>query len=430
MKYAIVTFGCRVNQADSLRIEEQLRGRGGVAAASAEAELVVVNTCSVTASADQGARQTIRRIARDNPAAEIVVTGCYATRRPDELAALPNVVRVVRNDEKDNLVATTAERFGFGDGPCGAPIEPGVAGRTAFTLRVQTGCDQQCSYCIIPSTRGAGRSLPPDVVVRDAARAAASGFKEIALTGVHLGSYGRDLTPPTSLRVLLQRLESAALDVTFRISSLEPMDCTPDIVDLVAASGGRFAPHFHLPLQHASDRLLARMRRPYSAAFFRALIDRIVERLPHASIGSDIIVGFPGEDDDDFAANAGFLAASPLSHVHVFPYSDRPGTEAAAMPARVAAPAIRERAARLRSIGAELSRRFRDRQIGTTRPALTLDDGTVVVTDNFMKLRIEPGVARNTRVMVRVTSAASASVLSPPSAAPADDQVRRFASIP
>ncbi len=430
MKYAIVTFGCRVNQADSLRIEAQLRGRGGAAASAADAELVVVNTCSVTASADQGARQTIRRIARDNPAAAIVVTGCYATRRPDELAALPNVVRVVRNDDKDTLVATTAERFGFGDGPCGAPLGPGVAGRTAFTLRVQTGCDQRCSYCIIPSTRGAGRSLPPDAVVRDAARAAASGYKEIALTGVHLGSYGRDLTPVTSLCDLLQRLESAALDITFRISSLEPMDCTPDIVDLVAASGGRFAPHFHLPLQHASDRLLARMRRPYSAGCYRALTDRIVERLPHASIGSDVIVGFPGEDDDDFAMNARFLAASPLSHVHVFPYSDRPGTEAAAMSARVAAPVIRERAARLRSIGAELSRRFHDRQIGTTRPALTIDDGTVVVTDNFLKLRIEPGVARNSRVMVRVTSAASASVLSLPSAAPADDQERRFASIP
>ncbi len=162
MKYSIITFGCRVNQADSLRIEEGLLARGGVAAPPSDADLVIVNTCSVTASADQGARQTIRRVARDNPSARVVVTGCYASRRPEEVAALPNVVRVVGNDEKDRFFETTAERFGDGDGACGATIAPGVAGRTAFTLRVQTGCDEHCSYCIIPTTRGAGRSVPVD----------------------------------------------------------------------------------------------------------------------------------------------------------------------------------------------------------------------------------------------------------------------------
>jgi threonylcarbamoyladenosine tRNA methylthiotransferase MtaB len=162
MKYAVVTFGCRVNQADSLAIEDNLRARGGTAAPPEEAEIVVVNTCSVTASADQAARQTIRRVARINPGVKVVVTGCYATRRPSELAARPNVVRVVHNDDKErDLVSlTTAERFANGDGACGGTLEPGVAGRTAFTLRVQTGCEERCSYCIIPSTRGAGRSRP------------------------------------------------------------------------------------------------------------------------------------------------------------------------------------------------------------------------------------------------------------------------------
>src|SRR5687768_7705619 len=168
MKYSIVTFGCRVNQADSLRIEEALRARGGVEAAARDADVVVVNTCSVTATADQGARQTVRRVARENPAARIVVTGCYATRRPDELAALPGVVSVVANGAKLGIVEaleasgelTTAGRFAAGDGPCGASIEPGVGGRTAFTLRVQTGCEERCAYCIIPTTRGASRSLP------------------------------------------------------------------------------------------------------------------------------------------------------------------------------------------------------------------------------------------------------------------------------
>jgi threonylcarbamoyladenosine tRNA methylthiotransferase MtaB len=402
MKYAIVTFGCRVNQADSLRIEEDLLARGGVAVASENAELVVVNTCSVTASADQGARQTIRRIARDNPAARVVVTGCYATRRPQEVADLPNVVQVVTNDHKEWLVQSTAERFGDGDGACGANVVPGVAGRTAFTLRVQTGCEERCSYCIIPTTRGAGRSLPISDVLREIVRVAAAGFKEISLTGVHLGSYGRDLEPATSLEALLRALDDSNHDVTFRISSLEPMDCTPEVVALVAASRGRFAPHFHLPLQHASDRMLELMRRPYTSAYYRRLLDSIVERLPHASIGTDMIVGFPGETDADVRENLDFLPRAPLSHVHVFPYSDRPGTAASGLPAKVAASAIRERAAALRSIGAELTRRFRQSQVGTVRPGLTLDDGTLVVTDNYLKVRIPEGLARNTRVHVRV----------------------------
>ena len=410
MKYSIVTFGCRVNQADSLHIEEGLRRRGAVPSSSAEADLVVVNTCSVTATADQGARQTIRRIARDNPAARVIVTGCYASRRPGEIASLPNVVRVVRNGDKDRLlelVETTAARFGDGDGSCGAAIEPGVAGRTAFTLRVQTGCDQACSYCIIPSTRGAGRSVPIAGIVREVERVVAAGFKEIALTGVHLGSYGRDLAVPQSLLALLRTLAALPSDVTFRVSSLEPMDCTPEIVELVASSGARFAPHFHLPLQHASDRMLAAMRRPYTAAAYRDLVDTIAATMPHASIGSDMIVGFPGESDEDFAANLEYLPDSPLSHLHVFPYSDRPGTKASAMPDKVAGAIVRERAARLRAIGSDLGERFRSSQLGAVRPALTLDDGTVAVTDNFLKLRIAPGLERNRRIDVRVESGLS-----------------------
>ena len=402
MKYSIVTFGCRVNQADSLRIEEDLLARGGVAVPSTDADLVIVNTCSVTASADQGARQTIRRIARDNPSANVVVTGCYATRRPRDVAELPNVIRVVANHEKDWLVQSTAQRFGDGEGACGAAIEPGIAGRTAFTLRVQTGCEERCSYCIIPTTRGAGRSLTVDQVLREVERVAAAGFKEIALTGVHLGSYGRDLAPSSSLVSLLHALDATDADVTFRISSLEPMDCTPDVLDVVATSRGRFAPHFHLPLQHASDRMLGLMRRPYTLAYYRKLVDSIAGRLPHASIGTDMIVGFPGETDEDFRANLAYLPTSPLSHVHVFPYSDRPGTDATAMRGKVDGAAIRERGARLRAIGADLARRFRESQIGTIRPGLTIEDGTLVVTDNYLKVRIHQGLARNRRTAVRL----------------------------
>ena len=410
MKYSIITFGCRVNQADSLVLEEGLRARGATEAPSSEADLVIVNTCSVTSTADQGARQAVRRIARENPSARIVVSGCYATRRPEEIAALPGVVRVVSNDDKLRIVSLleqdgtlpTAQRFGNGEGPCGAAIEPGIAGRTAFTLRVQTGCEEHCSYCIIPMTRGAGRSLPLAEVVREVERIGGSGFKEIALTGVHLGSYGRDLRPRTSLYELLRAVQRLDADVTFRISSLEPMDCTPDIVDLVASSGGRFAPHFHLPLQHASDRMLALMRRPYGLDYYERLVDGIVKRLPHASIGSDIIVGFPGEGEADFDRNLEYLPRSPLSHLHVFPYSDRPGTDASTMNGKVPGPLVRERGARLRQIGTTMARRFRQKQNGSIRRGLTLEDGTLVVTDNFLKVRIPPGRGRNERVWIRL----------------------------
>jgi len=371
----------------------------------------------VTATADQGARQTIRRVARDNPDARVIVTGCYATRS-DEVAELPNVVRVVRNGDKERLLDAvsaawgigTADRFGDGAGPCGASIEPGVAGRTAFTLRVQTGCEEQCAYCIIPTTRGAGRSMPVVEIQREVARIAASGFKEIALTGVHLGSFGRDLEPRSSLLELLQAVAALDVDVTFRVSSLEPMDCSSAIVGLIASSGGRFAPHFHLPLQHASDRMLSRMRRPYTLGYFRRLVDSIVERLPHASIGSDLIAGFPGETDEDFAANLDYLPSSPLTHLHVFPYSDRPGTAASAMRDKVDGATVRARGLQLREIGADLSKRFRESQAGSVRPGLTLEDGSLVVTDNYLKVRIPPGRARNERVKVALGEAGLATL--------------------
>ena len=433
MKYAVVTFGCRVNQADSLGFEEELLAAGAVAAPPQDADLVVVNSCSVTATADQGTRQTIRRIARDNPAARIVVTGCYATRCPDEVAALPNVERVVMNDDKPRLIqllrrpegtaesaktgektpgsafsAVSAVSSGREEGPCGATIEPGVAGRTAFTLRVQTGCAEPCSYCIIPATRGTPRSVPLEDLLPEVGRVTAAGFKEIALTGVHLGSYGRDLEPRSSLIDLLRALDCRVAQgvspaTLFRISSLEPMDCSREVVDLVAASD-RFAPHFHLPLQHASNRVLAKMRRPYTVEDYASLVDDIRARIPNASIGSDVIVGFPGETDEDFDQLAAYLERSPLTHLHVFPYSDRPGTPASVMAGKVHGTVVRQRGRRIREIGQRLTRAFRDSQVGTTHRALTLEDGTLAVTGNYLKVRIPPGRARNEWVRVRLTS--------------------------
>lgn len=417
MKYSIITFGCRVNQADSLMIERDLRARGATDSPAEQADLVIVNTCSVTANADQAARQTIRRIVKSNPEVKVVVTGCYATRRPDEIGDLPNVVQIVSNTDKDQLVdvlsrragadlgtgsePSTAERFGDGDGACGESLMPGVGGRTALTLRMQTGCGQTCSYCIIPSTRGASRSKPLAAVLRDVAQAVAAGYKEIVITGVHLGSYGRDLDQPTSLTALVRALGEWQDDVLFRISSLEPMDCTPEIVEL-AAHSPRLAPHFHLPLQHGSDEMLRAMRRPYTSTFYRRLIEHIRRQMPHASIGSDVIVGFPGETDAHFEETRDLLRDLPLTHLHVFPYSDRPGTEASAMTPKVDGTATRERGRELRTIGAEMSRGFRTSQAGTARRALTVDDGSSAVTDNYLKVRLETRHARNEWIRVVV----------------------------
>lgn len=408
MKYAVVTFGCRVNHADSLAIEEQLMAAGGAPGPISEADLVVVNSCSVTGAADQGTRQMVRKIARDRPTARIVVTGCYATRAGAELAELPGVVQVVPNDRKESFVeaiglesVTTAERFGGGDGACGAEIGPGLADRTAFTLRVQTGCDQSCAFCIIPTTRGRGRSVPIPQVLAEIARLQRAGYREIAITGVHLGSYGRDLQDGSSLLALLKAIAAEASDVRFRISSLEPMDCSDAIVDLVA-SEPCFAPHLHLPLQHASDRMLIAMRRPYTAEYFRRLASRVRTRMPHAALGSDVVVGFPGETDEDFEELREYLEQSPLTHVHVFPYSDRPGTTASALPGKVHGSIVRERARRLREIGTALARRFHRGQVGAIRPALTIEDGTLAVTDNYLKVRVPGGRPRNLPVRVAV----------------------------
>jgi threonylcarbamoyladenosine tRNA methylthiotransferase MtaB len=407
VRYSILTFGCRVNQADSLGIEAELSARGGVPAEAAAADVVFVNTCSVTASADQGARQAIRRISRENPGARIVVTGCYATRSAGEVERLPGVTAVVSNLGKDTLVAdlfegqTTADRFGDGDGACGATIAPGTAGRTAWTLRVQTGCEERCSYCVIPATRGPSRSRAVAGILAELDRLAAAGYREVALTGVHLGAFGRDLSPASSLAHLLEEVAARAYPILFRVSSLEPMDLSPRVVDLVLSSRA-FAPHFHLPLQHGSDSVLGRMRRPYTLAQYAARVDAIRSRAPHAAIGSDVIVGFPGETDEEFEATLTYVRRSPLTHLHVFCYSDRPGTEASRLDGKVHGAVARRRASELRTVGRELAAAFRASQAGATRRALTLEDGTLAVTDNYIKVRIPPGHGRNEWVDVVV----------------------------
>jgi threonylcarbamoyladenosine tRNA methylthiotransferase MtaB len=418
MKFALLTFGCRVNQADSLAIEASLRARGAEPSAPGQADVLVVNSCSVTATADQATRQAIRRVARANPSVRVIVTGCYATRKPADVSALPAVVRVLSNDCKDDVAdaacavgqadshegMTSADRFAGLDGPCGAPeatLAPGALGRTAFTLRVQTGCDAPCSYCIIPSTRGRSRSTPPDALVREVRRIEAAGYREVTLTGVHLGAYGSDLRPPVPLPGLLRQLLDATEALVFRLGSLEPMDCTPALVDLTVSSA-RLAPALHLPLQHASDRVLGAMRRGYTGADYAGVARHVRDRLPHASIGTDVIVGFPGETEEDVDILAAYLASSPITQVHVFPYSDRPGTEASRLEPKIHGAVIRERSRRVRAIGGDLSSAFVASQLGAVHRALTTHDGSMAVTINGLRVVLSEPRARNEWVDVRL----------------------------
>ncbi len=397
MKYAVVTFGCRVNQADSLGVEAALSAAGATAVPSDQADVVLVNTCSVTASADQGARQTIRRIHRENPGARIVVTGCFASRAPGDVAALAGVTAIVPNTAKASLTATLLPLLDItpADGPCGRPPGPGLMGRTAWTLRAQTGCDEPCSYCIIPKTRGTSRSRTLDDVLGELRRVLEAGYREVALTGVHLGAWGRDLEAPRTLVALLAALAAEPGAFRVRVSSLEPMDCTAEVLDVIAAHPERFAAHLHLPLQHAANDLLAAMRRPYTIERYAALVDSVRRRLPDAAIGSDLIVGFPGETDAQAETLAAYLETSPLTHLHVFPYSDRPGTEADALPGKVHGAVVKARAQRLREVSRRLATGFRASQTGRVRPALTIDDGRTAVTDNYLRVPVPPGRARN-----------------------------------
>jgi threonylcarbamoyladenosine tRNA methylthiotransferase MtaB len=426
--FHIEQFGCRATQADAAALEAQLLGQGCTSAAeSASADIVVVNTCTVTASADAQAREAIRKIHTKNPAARVIVTGCYAQRAPEELAALPGVSWVVGNSHKPQIPALvqsftanstpqSAQNFISLDSlslPAAplpakiltgnifeqtsllsAPVLGGEGNHTRPTLKIQDGCNSRCSYCVIPFVRGKSRSLSPDGVIQEIRRLVASGFREVVLSGINLGSYGRDLSPRIEFAVLLLRiLEETALD-RLRISSIEPLDVTQDLIDLFAASD-RIAQHFHVPLQSGSDRILAAMHRWYRAEHYARRVQLIRERLPHAAIGADVITGFPGESDADHAATLAFIESLPFTYLHVFSYSSRPGTKAAALPSDLSPATIKSRARELRALSEAKAAAFRHSQIGRTLRVLTLrrDDDpssstTPALSSNYLRVRI------------------------------------------
>jgi threonylcarbamoyladenosine tRNA methylthiotransferase MtaB len=442
--FSIQNFGCRATDADAACLRRQLLGKGLTPAHEhAAADVVVLNTCTVTAAADAQAREAVRKIHRANPSTRIVVSGCYAQRAPEELASLPGVVLVVGNSHLAEipgaldppgvaaasgappgsdfvLLSQIEEPMSLDRGPAKiltgdifahAAVSLPRAGpsdrdRTRPILKIQDGCDHRCSYCVIPFVRGRSRSLPPDSVVQEIRDLVSSGAKEIVLSGISLGSYGRDLAPRSDLASLVQRvLAETALD-RLRFSSIEPQDVTRDFIDL-AASFDRIAPHFHLPLQSGSDRILRAMHRWYRAEHYAERIALIRAALPHAAIGADVIAGFPGETEDDFARTVDLIERLPFTYLHVFSFSARPGTEAAQLGSRVTDSAIRRRARTLRATGANKAAAFRKSQSSRWEKALTLhrrgENWTECLTGNYLPVRIAGSIEGNCWCRVRVT---------------------------
>lgn len=446
--FYIEQFGCRATQADGAAIERQLREQGCVPVGdAANADVVVLNTCTVTAAADAQARDAIRKIHAASPATRIVVTGCYAQRAPEEIAALPGVSFVVGNSHKPQIPAlvqsiSPASSFPEREEPIAyarvpvltgniftltevlvAPVLGGEGNHTRPTLKIQDGCNSRCSFCVIPFVRGKSRSLPVATVISEIQRLVEAGFREIVLSGINLGTYGRDLSPRVELLELLRRVLDETTVERLRISSIEPLDVTQDLIDLFASSE-RIAPHFHMPLQSASDRILAAMHRWYRTEHYARRVELIRERLPHAGVGADVITGFPGETEEDHATTLRFIAERPFTYLHVFSYSSRPGTKAALLPGHVAGPVVKRRARELRSLGEEKARRFRRSQIGRTLRVLTLrrsmrDDPsqTPALSENYLTVRVAETLPANEWLDVVVSREAGKELLAVPVAA-------------
>jgi len=377
VKIAITTLGCKINQYDSAVIQSRLENGCSFVPFDQAADCYIINSCTVTDRADWEARQLVRRAKRLSPQARVVVTGCYAQVNPHELAAVPGVDHVVGLNRLDDLlrcimtpVSLGAPKIAVSD----VRRERGVAvlgtsalpGHTRAFLKIQEGCNYSCSYCIIPTARGLSRSVAPRAVLDEVRRLAEAGYREIVLTGIHLGGYGQDLLPKTDLTALVRMIDVSRLVPRLRLSSLDPREVPDRLLDLMAGSDV-ICPHLHVCAQAGNDGVLKRMRRNYDTGYYRELLGRIRERLPDAALGSDIIVGFPGETDEEFESSLHYFASLPLTYFHVFPYSTRRGTMAASLLDPVPAELKKTRARKMRELGAqkknEFYGRFQGRQV-------------------------------------------------------------------
>jgi threonylcarbamoyladenosine tRNA methylthiotransferase MtaB len=406
--FSIQNFGCRVNQAEAFAWTAEFQKRGWRFEPDAERSgLVILNSCTLTARADREARKFIRHLMRANPGARVVVTGCLAERDPGGLERLPGVWKIIPNREKTDLPRLLA--------PDPRAVETAEARpfRSRALLKVQDGCDMTCTFCVIPSVRGASASVPPSDVLARVGDLVRQGFREVVLTGIHLCSYGRDLDPPSSLLELLRSIDALPGDFRLRLSSLDPRLLRPALLDYLVSSP-RLCPHFHLSLQHGSDRVLKAMGRASTVGQYEKLLRFLRARSPRAGIGADIIVGFPGETADDFRALDAFLEKAPVSYLHVFPYSPRPGTPSSTAKS-VDGRTVKNRASRLRALSRTKNLEFREQFLGEVLEGIvvrTSADGADVLTPNYIDVRVPAGPAKEgaavrlkiTRVTDRETS--------------------------
>ena len=420
-RFFVKSFGCRASQADGAALEAGLAAKGMVSThGTGDADLVVLNTCTVTSTADDELRQTVRRIHREQPQARILVTGCYAQRAPQEIAALPGVSMVVGNSHKTRIPELLAESAtpyhsqisaggrisAAGQIPAAgeihvgdifaqleflaAPVEDALGDRTRPNLKIQDGCNNRCSFCIIPFVRGRSRSAPPEDVIA-AVRRLAHNYREVVLSGINLGRWGRDLNSRFRLADLVRRLLDETPVERLRLSSVEPMDWSDDLLDLMAGSE-RIAKHVHAPLQSGSDRVLRRMHRKYRPAHYADRIFKARQRMPDCAVGADVMTGFPGETDAEFEDSRAFIEGLPFTYLHVFTYSERPGTPAADPSDPKGAPVPMEVRKRRTHILRELSRRknleFRRLMLGRTLSMVTIEDGRTALSGNYLKIAL------------------------------------------
>ncbi len=439
--FFLENFGCRATQAEGAAIVSELVRRGYKPACRSEADLVILNTCTVTAAADEDVRQAVYRVRRENPGARILIAGCYAQRAPQEAAALPGVACVIGNSHKPRIAELIAglesEEFshcrifvgdvnGTGVFPIAA-TEFAAGERTRPVLKIQDGCSFHCSFCIIPVVRGRSRSAPPEWVIEQVRRLSTR-YREIVLSGINLGRWGRDLPARLRLADLLRRLLVETSVERLRLSSVEPMDLSDDLLRLMADSG-RIARHVHAPLQSGADSVLRRMRRWYRARHYRERILRAHAWMPDAAIGADVMVGFPGETEEEFEQTVRFIEDLPFTYLHVFTYSPRPGTPAAAMPDQVPLRVRKERNRILREIAARKNLEFRRRMVGRRLSVLTLEDSPLALSDNYLKVELAQPREPNRIVEVEIGGLTATGLrerapeergLAPPGSSPSD----------
>ncbi len=398
--FSIQTFGCRVNQAEAFLWAEELQKQGWRFEKDYfQSDLVLMNTCTLTRSADRDARKFIRAVSRSNPNARLVVTGCYAQRSPEEFRDFSQVWKVFSNEEKLNIVSQVSSYLSY------AEPEPPLPFRSRALVKIQDGCDFRCTFCIIPMVRGKSRSVSPETLLSQIMEHIDQGFKEIVLTGIHLCSYGQDFDPPSSLLDLLRKIENLDGSTWVRLSSLDPRSLSLPLLEHMTKSE-KICPHFHLSLQTGSDRILGLMGRKIRRRDFEKILAYFRNQNLFASLGTDIIVGFPGESEEDFRTTYDFLVQSPLTYFHVFTYSPRPWTEAASWP-QVEDKVKKERAARLRKLAGVKNLAFRKKCLGKELKGIVIkkDNGRAqVLTNNYIRVHVPSSqVEERSEVNVRIT---------------------------